>query len=180
MKLAEIIKMRTSNSKFDSRPVDNQLIIDILETAVYAPNHKMREPWRFIILNGENKEVFVDRYLQTLSNKVKIEIEPLIHKVFQAPSVLAFITPSNSDLRDGIEDLEAVATLIQNFLLLATESDLATSWKTPLYSETDAFKDILGLKSGELIVGLVMVGYSEFIKPAKIRKSAASLTTIYR
>lgn len=180
MKLSEIIKKRTSNSKFIDQPVDSNLLIELLETAVYAPNHKMREPWRFIIIENEHKKHFVDHYLNALNEEQKVQMEPLVNKLFSAPTVVAFVTPQNKDLRDGLEDLEAVAMLIQNFMLLATEAGLATSIKTPLYSESDKFKDILGLNPGEIIVGMVMVGYSDWDKPAKPRKSAASLTTFYR
>ncbi len=180
MKLSDIIKKRTSNSKFIDQKVDSSLLVELLESAVYAPNHKMREPWRFIVIEGEHKKALFDRYLDSLNEELRIQQEPLLNKLFSAPTLIAFVTPQNKDLRDGLEDLEAVAMLIQNFLLLATEAGFATSLKTPMYTETDKFKDVLGLNPGEIIVGMVMVGYSDWEKPAKPRKSAASLTTFYK
>ncbi|MFH1693204.1 MAG: nitroreductase [Bacillota bacterium] len=180
MKLAKLIKLRVSNSKFNSNSVDHDLILKLLDSAVYAPNHKMREPWRFIILEEKGKDRFVHLYLESLNAEIREKIEPLIYKVFSSPTVVAFIMPPNANLRDEIEDMEAVAIVIQNFLLLATEAGLATSWKTPLYSETDLFKDQLGLSPRELVIGLVMVGYSDIILQPKLRKSASSVTTFYQ
>lgn len=180
MNLSQIIKKRVSNSNFNEKKVDPQLLIKLLDTAVYAPNHKMREPWRFIILQEQGKEAFVEKYLNSLSVEQKEKYEPAILKVFKAPTVLAFIMPTNPSLHDELEDMEAVATVIQNYLLLATEAGLATSWKTPQYIETDKFKELLGLDLGEMIIGLVMTGYSDFVRDPKPRKSANSLTTIYK
>lgn len=180
MNLSQIIKSRVSNSNFNAKEVDSQLLINLLDIAVYAPNHKMREPWRFIILQNEGKDTFVEKYLIALNEEKKNRFEPSIRKIFQAPTILAFVMPTNSNLHDELEDMEAVATVIQNFMLLATEAGLATSWKTPQYSETDIFKEQLGLTSSEIIIGLVMIGYSDTIRDPKLRKSANSLTTLYK
>ena len=179
MSLSKIIKTRVSNTNFNEKQVDSKLLIDLLDVAVYAPNHKMREPWRFIILQNDGKEKFVKKYLNALSNEQKDVFEPAVLKVFKAPTVLAFVMPTNQDLHDELEDMEAVATVIQNFMLLATEAGLATAWKTPKYIETDKFKEILDVNTDEIIIGLVMVGYSDFVRDPKPRKFAKDLTTIY-
>ncbi len=180
MDLSQLIKSRVSNSNFNSNEVDHHLIIKLLDTAVYAPNHKMREPWRFIILHKEGKISFVEKYLNVLNDEKKEKYEPSVRKVFQAPTILAFVMPGNLNLHDELEDMEAVATVIQNFMLLTTEAGLATSLKTPAYIETDKFKEQLGLDLGEIIIGLVMIGYSDSPRSPKPRKSAASLTTLYK
>ncbi len=180
MGLENLIKSRVSNIKFNTQKVENKLIIKFLDTAVYAPNHKMREPWRFILLEGKGKKKFIEQYLNSLSVELKRETEPSVLKIFSAPLVVVFVMPNNDDFRDEIEDMEANAALIQNFMLLATEAGLATAWNAPMYSESDLFKESIGLTNEELIIGLVMIGYSDVIVEPKPRKSAASLTTIYK
>lgn len=31
-----------------------ELLSDLLEVEIWSPNHKVRDPWRFIIYNGQN------------------------------------------------------------------------------------------------------------------------------
>ena len=31
-----------------------ELLSDLLEVEIWAQNHKLRDPWRFIIYNGQN------------------------------------------------------------------------------------------------------------------------------
>ena len=180
MKLKDLIKSRVSNIRFNAKNVDTKLIIDLLDIAVYAPNHKMREPWRFILLEGKEKYAFSHQYLDALNEDVRIKTEPSVSKIFSAPLLVIVVMPKNRNFRDEIEDMEANAALIQNYMLLATEEGLATAWKTPLFSETDLFKEMIGVTSDEIIIGLIMTGYSDERIEAKPRKSAASLTTLYK
>ena len=180
MSVKELIKRRVTITKFNHLPVDSNLIIDLLDDAVYAPNHKMREPWRFIIVENDNKEELIARYITKIRNDQKSEMIDLMAKVFSAPMVLAVITPIGNDIRDELEDMQAGAAMIQNFLLLATENGLATAWKTPKYIESDLFKDVLGIRVDEIVLALIMIGYSDSEGKPKVRKKASSLTTFYK
>lgn len=179
MNLSEIIKKRVSVNKFNEVEVSVDLIKQLLNHAVYAPNHKMREPWRFVLIEGEGKKQFVSNYVNQVSELSKEESQQLLSKVFSAPMIIAFIMPVNKDFRDELEDLQAVAALIQNFLLLATEANLATSWKTPKYIESEIFKEVMGCMPNEIIVGMVMIGYTDLTIAPKPRKTAEKLVTIY-
>jgi len=177
--LNEIIRNRVSSNKFTNTKVENNLIIELLDQAVYAPNHKMREPWRFIILEGNGKLNFIQKYLDEIHEEQKDEIKKTMEKVFQAPMVVAFVMPKNSDYSDELEDLQAISAVIQNFLLLLEEQGLGSFWKTPKYIESDLFKEVLGLNTNEIIAGLIMVGYAQSKNLPKPRKKAKDITTIY-
>ncbi len=180
MLIKDLIKKRVSISKFNNSPVDAKLIVNLLDDAVYAPNHKMREPWRFVLLEKEGKDEFVFRYISRLRLDQKSEMIDMMAKVFSAPIVLAVIMPTQPDIRDELEDMQAGAAMIQNFLLLATESGLATSWKTPKYIESDIFKDAMHLELNEIVLALIMIGYSDLEGKPKPRKKASELITYYK
>ncbi|MDO9628570.1 MAG: nitroreductase [Acholeplasmataceae bacterium] len=179
MSIKEIIKGRVSNSKFINSKIEVKEIIGLLDDAVYAPNHKMREPWRFIILEGEGKLNFIKKYLNETKSEEKEESKKIIEKVFNAPMVVAFIMPRNVNFADELEDLQAISAVIQNFLLLLEEKEYGSFWKTPKYIESDLFKEVLGLNTNEIIAGLVMVGKVEIKNQPKPRKKASDITTIY-
>lgn len=179
MSLKELMIQRRSSNQFTDEKISSEEIISLLNVAVYAPNHKMREPWRFILLFDEGKETFLKRYTHALSEAENETQKKTLEKVFQAPMIVAFIMPHQPDMRDEIEDLQANAALIQNFLLLLEEADYTGFWKTPSYIESDTFKDILGLTTQEMIVALVMVGKPKDKLNFRPRKDASSKTTIY-
>jgi nitroreductase len=54
------IHERTSVRRFRPDPVPREVVEQLLECAVRAPNHKLTEPWRFAVLTG----VARDRYAE--------------------------------------------------------------------------------------------------------------------
>lgn len=179
MSINEVIKSRVSTMKFTPEWVNPEKLIDLLDVAVYAPNHKMRQPWRFIILEGLGKDKFVKTYLDYFKESEREEKKDLISKVMGAPAVVAVIMKKNNVFADELEDMQACAALIQNFLLLLEEQKMGSFWKTPKYIESDKFKDALSVQWDEIVLGLIMVGYPQVKIEPKQRKSARSLTTIY-
>lgn len=175
----ELILKRVSQAKFTEKHVDLEHILDCMDVAVYAPNHKMREPWRFIIFQGDHKEKFMENYANEFDESLRVSQKNLITKVFQAPVVIAVIMPKTGQIRDDLEDLQANAAMVQNLLLLLTESGLSSFWKTPTYIETPLFRSTLDLAENEIVTGLLMVGYSDQEPVSKSRKSARSKTIIY-
>lgn len=179
MTIKNSIKNRVSTKKYTNEWVNPAKIIELLDIAVYAPNHKMRQPWRFIIVEGTGKDKFANAYLSLFKENEREVQKNLLSKVMEAPAIVAIVMKKNPSLADELEDLQACAALIQNFLLLLEEEKMASHWKTPKYIEADKFKDALGVTCDELIVGLIMVGYPLVKTEPKPRNSAKSLTTIY-
>src|SRR5579884_4053433 len=51
--VSETIRARRSNLNVDlERPVPRELIAELLDLAVLAPNHYRTNPWRFVVLTG--------------------------------------------------------------------------------------------------------------------------------
>lgn len=177
MSIEQIIKQRVSQKDFKDKPIELDALIELLDVAVYAPNHKMREPWRFILLDAEGKEVLLHRYLS------HINIDPQaidkIKKAFHAPNIVIFVMPHQKEMKDEIEDLQAISAVIQNFLLLLTENGMGSFWKTPSFIESDLFKETMGVLENEMIAAWIQVGYPEIESKPKPRQSAKSKTTIY-
>lgn len=55
MDVIEAIRTRRSVGKVKPDPVDTKLIEEMLESAVWAPNHYHTEPWRFFVMVGEGR-----------------------------------------------------------------------------------------------------------------------------
>src|SRR3954447_18830586 len=51
---------RTSVRHFRPEAVPPEVIGQLLECAIRAPNHKLTEPWRFVVLTGRARDRFAD------------------------------------------------------------------------------------------------------------------------
>jgi nitroreductase len=80
MTVANLIKSRISQKTYTDQAIKRSLIEELLEVSVFTPNHKMREPWRFIVIDGKEKEVLKTRYLEHLSKDHRIDIEKKIRQ----------------------------------------------------------------------------------------------------
>lgn len=75
-KVANIIKERRSIKEFKKDPIPKEVICELLNTAVWAPNHGLREPWRFVLFMNEGKEKLVAAIAQETNNgKISIDYE---------------------------------------------------------------------------------------------------------
>lgn len=175
MKLDVLIKERVSQKTYIEKEVDLNLIKELINVAIYAPNHKMREPWDFLFMDKKGKQVFKEAYLNTLSDIKKEDIEPKLDKIYKAPLLMFVLMNTSEDFDQELEDLQANAAMIQNFMLLAEEKGISTHWKTPGFIKTDNFKEVLNLPLGYIITGIIMIGYADQKNRPKERKTIETL-----
>jgi len=50
MMTAEAIRKRRTSKDYDGREVPDSVLLEALELANLAPNHKINQPWRFRVL----------------------------------------------------------------------------------------------------------------------------------
>ena len=55
MSVRKTIRNRRSIYEFKMDKIPKATITRLIETAVWAPNHKLTEPWRFIVITGKAK-----------------------------------------------------------------------------------------------------------------------------
>jgi nitroreductase len=77
------------------------------------------------------------------------------------------------------ENFAAVSALIQNFQLLAWEKGLGVVWKTNPFIYEPQVRELLGVRSGERIVGILHLGYFDQIPPARERTPAEEKFVVY-
>ncbi|WP_050613968.1 nitroreductase family protein [Bacillus testis] len=184
MELAQMIKSRRSIKRFEDREVSTALISELLDTAVWAPNHHLTQPWRFILFNGEGREKFANAVkewkMAKETNPAKKEEEgnKLYQKLMSNPAFLLVVMKENSNLAQREEDAAAISCLIQNFSLLAWEQNIGMTWHTQGWLQEQMVREAIGVKPGERIVANIHLGYPEMIPKAQPRTPAAELLTI--
>src|SRR5690625_7641344 len=64
--LAKVIRERRAVKKgYNNKKVTEEAVLELLENAIWAPTHGMRQPWRFIFVGADEKANFAKKVAST-------------------------------------------------------------------------------------------------------------------
>ncbi len=166
MDVLDAIRTRRSVNRVTSRLIPKAEITDLLDAAMWAPNHHFTEPWRFhVIANDERTKMseFVadamKREAETRGGVNEAAIAKVRGALTRAPLVVAVTVGHSNDPVTNLEDYAAACCAIQNLLLAAWSRGIASKWRTGDMSESPAAKAYLGVRPNDRIVGFIYLGY---------------------
>ena len=152
METSQSIQNRSSCREFSSKEIPSQYIKEILEAARYAPSPKNRQPWRFVVLRGEDKKEFVElisvpqnanMYFSLKSKELKEQdsYNNSYHIIQEADTMVLVFNcyPSNFALNEpntlfDITNIQSIGAAIQNMLLKATDLGIGSLWMCDIFS----------------------------------------------
>lgn len=178
--IEKAIISRRSIKKFKTDPVNIEEIIELLNVAKWAPNHKLTEPWRFQLYADEGKEKFVEAFLTSQQKDGNIPDKAKNKAAYfrEIPLHLVVIMPEDSRKKRWDEDYAAISSLIQNFQLAAWERGIGMIWRTNDWTHDPVFKEAIGVTSDEKIVGTLMIGYPKHVPEPEKRTDIRELLTV--
>ncbi|QTD40332.1 nitroreductase [Sporosarcina sp. Te-1] len=175
-----IISRRTIKA-FKPDPVDVDEIIELLNVAKWAPNHKLTEPWRFQLYTEKGKDTFAQAYVDS-QTKADGEIPEKVQRKSEyfrnIPLHLVVIMPEDPRQRRWDEDYGAVSTMIQNFQLAAWERGIGMIWRSNDWIYDPVFREAIGVKPGEKVVATLMIGYPKHVPAPQERTDIRELLEI--
>lgn len=150
------------------KEISNEIILEILENANWAPTHKRTEPWRFKVFKGDSLN-HLSQYLGSYykdnteeSKYSEIKYKKTVQKPLRSGCVIAICMYNDPNISiPEWEELAAVACAVQNMWLSCTALNIGCYWSSPL-SIINA-KTFLGLKENEKCLGLFYMGYTDAI-----------------
>ena len=168
----------------DQQPTREQIEI-ILDAATWAPTHHISNPWRFVVIAGDERHRFGEVTAQSKLTRmeqegrsIEGEVEKLIAKAFRAPVIIAVgVEPGDGPKIVEIEEVESGAAAVQNMLLAAHGIGLAAMWRTGDPAYDPAVAHYLGLSESGRIIGFVYVGFPAIDKTRFGHAPFSELTT---
>ncbi|MFA6277069.1 MAG: nitroreductase [Pedobacter sp.] len=163
--LSKIIKNRRSifPDSYIQKEITVDIIEQILESANYAPTHKLTQPWRFVVIRKEAKAKLGAElgrlYKETVSqgNYLQKKYDSFSAKTAQADCILAINIQFHADKVPAWEEIAATACAVQNIALTADALNIGAYWSSPpLISDLG---DFLNLAENEKCYGLFYMGY---------------------
>lgn len=150
MDVLQAVVNRRNIKQFKPDAIDEEQLIAWLESASYAPNHRMTEPWEIIVVGPEARA--------KLNHKANFG---------DAPVVIAVLSKREANQLDRDENVIAVSCFVQNFNLVAWEAGVGTRWAS-LGSKPEN-RAVLGISEDYDVIGILGVGYPADVPAVKHR-----------
>jgi nitroreductase len=178
------ITARTSVRRFRPDPVPRQIIQQLLDCAVRAPNHKLTEPWRFVVLTGSARDAFADirarhrlkRFTDPASPEAQAAEEKVRRESRETPVYIVVMTAVSKDDITREDDYAATMMAIANLMTAAQSRGLGTYLRTGGVMLDPQLLQLAEVPEGFRVVGVLSLGYPAEEEPPRRRKPAAELT----
>ena len=165
MDVETAIRTRRTHKAYGPRPVEREIVDELLELARWAPNHNLTNPWRFRVIGP----AALERLKEAAGPEAAAKLD-------RAPTLVAVTCALGGDPVQDEEDLHATACAVYIVLLAAHARGLVGYWRTPEVLRTEAGREALGIGGGERFVALIHLGHPVQEKPAPEREPAANVT----
>jgi nitroreductase len=181
---------RRSIRKFLDTPIAEKDVIEIIQSGIKAPSSKNRQPWKFIVVQGKEKEEMLKIFRQGISReenesallpqnrqhiaaaKHTVDVmadAPVIVFVVNSlgESILSELTPEERIYE--ICNIQSIGAAIQNMILAATEKEIGSLWICDIYFAYSELCEWLN-REGQLVAAIAF-GYPDESPKERPRKN---------
>ena len=170
---------------YSGEKVDDAIIRQMLENANWAPNHKMTEPWRFVVFTGEGLKKLAafqaECYKKVTEGKGTFNLdkyEGLLITPLKSSHIIAVGVKRDEAKRlPEIEEIGAVFCAIENMYLTAAPYGVGCYLSTGGITYFEEAKEFFGLGAEDKLLGFFHVGIPAGPIPAARRKTVNEKVT---
>ena len=172
------IYRRRSAWKFSGEPVDRMAIERMLDAAVWAPNHRLTEPWRFFVLEQDSPErlkaaeLAYEYQLERTGDERRAD--GARQKVLEPPVVMYVYTVPGPNEETTKENYASVCIAAHNISLAGAAEGLAVTWETGGATRHPGLKELLGADESWEMATMLLIGHPGE-HPVSRRTSASGL-----
>jgi nitroreductase len=159
MELMEVIAKRESVRRYEDRPVPEDKLLKVLESARLAPSASNRQRCKFVVVRDEKRR-----------KELSVATGGQPH-VAQAPVVIAAVSTMPEYVMRCEVPAYAVdlAIAVDHMTLTAADEGLGTCW-IGAFSQEEA-RNVLGIPDNYKVVTLLPLGFPQQDRREKVRKS---------
>jgi nitroreductase len=178
MDTIEAIRTRRTVGK-STGDVPRETIAELIETATWAPNHKLTQPWRFAVLTGSARERLGEIWAREATANVDPKVRDAMFegeakKPLRSPALIVVSTRTDPNPVTAEEDIVATAAAVQNLLLAAHAKGLSAAWKTGKIVHSTEVKQFLGFDPTDRIIAILYIGAEAIEVPGGRDRRVAS------
>ena len=180
MNFDEIIKNRRSARVFTEKNVSEEQVKKILDSGIKAPSARNRQPWKFYILNEEQKKHIMNMLFEwdKLNPKEKTSVKGTAQQIKTANKMIMIYSDNYSSKSKNKNykkpDYISLGCAIENMSLQAIDLGLGSCILCDTLYIEDKINEYLGIKNFEQICGFI-IGTPIYNYPPKIKKNLRDL-----
>lgn len=165
------IEIRRSIRNYIDKPVEDEKIIKLLESARLAPSGSNTQPWHFIIVKSESTK---QKLVQVCHNQEWMISAPVFIvcvsdircRVKEDVDIFLKEDSPQQELKQIIRD---TSIAIEHIVLEATNLGLGTCWVA--WFNQEEIRPALNIPSDKYVVSILTLGYTNEVPKAKPRKN---------
>ncbi len=163
MEALEALISRTSPKTYGETAPTREHLAQVLQAAVRAPDHGRLRPWRFMIIEGNQRRKYGDMLAASAKRRIPGlsdgDLQRERDKALRAPMIIVVACRIVKGTKvPDIEQVLAAGAAAQNILLALHALGYASAWKTGEAAYDTDVKRALGLAAEDHIVGLIYTG----------------------
>ena len=169
--MLEEIRSRRSIRKYMDKPVEDEKIIEIVESARLSPSGSNTQPWHFIVVKSDLTR---QRLAETSHNQ---------EWMLSAPVFIVCVADIRSRIKEDVElsldensaeqELKQIirdtSIAVEHLVLCAENLGLGTCWVA--WFTQEEIRPVLNIPSDKYVVSIITLGYSNESPKARPRKN---------
>ena len=164
MDFVDVVRTRRAVRQYLGRPVEADLIREIIEMATWAPSAMNRQPWSFAVIDDVEriqeyataaKEYFLAH--EEVTNTVRVQLEERAYSIFHhAPALLLVLAKNETE-----QAREDCCLAAQTLMLAARNLGLGTCWVgfARSWLNVPETRTMLKLPAHYRVVAPIVLGY---------------------
>ncbi len=188
MNTLDAIAARRSIRKFKDEPIPDEALQAILTAAIQAPSAKNRQPWRFVVVQGDRRAKMV-RVMRDGLTRLKAQGEdigsgegtarvmeqaPVTIFIFNPEGIHPWLAHSIDQMFTDLVNLQSIGAAIQNMVLAAQDLGIGSLWICDVLYAYNELGQWLGEQSE--MIAAVSLGYPDESPAARPRKPVSEVT----
>jgi len=164
------IEMRRSIRKYSDKPIENEKITELLESARLAPSGNNTQPWHYIVVKSEEirQKVMVASHNQKWMLTAPVFIVCVADVRCRIKEDIEVYLDDNSSQDEVKRIIRDTSISVGYMLLQANNLGLGVCWVAEFTQEE--IRPVLNIPSDKYVVGVITVGYPNENPKARPRK----------
>jgi nitroreductase len=159
----EAIYNRFMSYEFKDEPIPREKIDRMLSATVWAPNHKMTEPWRFFLIEKDTPmrqrvaELGHEEVLRRTNDPKRAETWK--NDILNPPLVMFVFSVNAEDKQLNDENFVATACATYAFMLAGVAEGVSANWESGGVTKNPKLKETLGADPNWNLLVMACIGY---------------------
>ena len=182
----EAIFGRRMSKEFTDVEVPRMALERMLDAAIWAPNHRLTNPWRFFVLEKDSPirmkvaelawQTAYDNVVNPNPEQKKASADANKSRVLNAPAMMYAYSVPGPNEETTQENYASVCCAVHNMALAAVAEGLVLDWSTGGISKLPGLAQLLGADEDWAMVGVLFIGEPVNV-PTSRRDAAPSIVS---